>query len=84
MGKVSHYLKQELLARRKRNPRYSLRAFAAFLGISYSFLAKLLRDKNLPSEPMLEEMCERLRLDHTTVRRLKESLAFDRKKMRQK
>jgi transcriptional regulator with XRE-family HTH domain len=36
-------LEQEFAARRARNPRYSVRAFAAFLGADHSTLAQILR-----------------------------------------
>jgi transcriptional regulator with XRE-family HTH domain len=38
-------LRQELLQRRERNPRYSLRAFAVFLGSDHSTLSQILRAK---------------------------------------
>ena len=39
------YLNQELARRAQRNPRYSLRAFARFLGTDFSAFSKMLRGK---------------------------------------
>ena len=38
-------LEEELAARRKKNPRYSLRTFAAFLGADHSSLSQILRER---------------------------------------
>jgi hypothetical protein len=60
-------LQQELNARRERNPRYSLRSFAAFLGIDHSSLSQILRARRpIPS---------------TTVRTAAKKLGMDREEI---
>jgi len=44
-GQFEEKLKRELAARRQRNPRYSLRAFATFLETNHSTLSQIFRNK---------------------------------------
>jgi transcriptional regulator with XRE-family HTH domain len=77
---IRNYLKEELVRRRSRNPNYSIRAFANFLGISDSFLSKILRGKNLVSHAMLLELGKRLNLDATKLNKFGEVLKKTRAK----
>jgi len=45
MERVRERLEQEFRRRREKNPRYSLRAFAAFLGGDHSTLSQILRER---------------------------------------
>lgn len=56
------YLKNELINRCKRNPNYSMRSFAKFLGISSSFFSKLLLYKRSLTIKMFEQLQTRLNL----------------------
>lgn len=61
------YLRQELLRRRSRNIRYSLRAFALLLGVSPSFLSKVMNGKKAVSEETFMKMASRLHLDDDQI-----------------
>lgn len=55
-------LQKELLRRQKNNPKYSLRAFSAFLKISPAQLSQVLRSKQGLSRSKAAEIAERLKL----------------------
>jgi transcriptional regulator with XRE-family HTH domain len=55
-------LRAEFGQRRQRNPRYSLRAFARYLGTDHSTLSQLLRSRRNLSPRMVRRLGERLRL----------------------
>lgn len=55
-------LRGELVARCKRNPRYSLRAYAASLSVQPSFLSKLLQGKRSITKRTIERFAEPLGL----------------------
>lgn len=55
-------LSDELQVRRKRNPRYSLRAFALFLGVDNGYLSKLTAGKVLLSLDLADKLTKRLKL----------------------
>lgn len=56
------YLKEELTARNKKNPRYSLRSFARSFHLSSSFLSKLLNGKRALTEDVFNNISSRLAL----------------------
>lgn len=57
------YLQKEFSARRKRNPRYSLRAFAKSLQLDSSTLSKLLRKKRPLTLNLARALLRGLELD---------------------
>jgi transcriptional regulator with XRE-family HTH domain len=57
------YLRNELGARKSRNPRYSVRSFARALGVDNGYLSKLLSGKLLLSLDLAERLVERLKLE---------------------
>jgi hypothetical protein len=67
MGKQTYFyldlLKSELDARAKKNPRYSLRAFALFLGIDAGCLSRCLSLKQSMSLEIAEKVIAKLHLD---------------------
>jgi transcriptional regulator with XRE-family HTH domain len=60
-------LRQEFEARRNRNARYSLRAFAAFLGTDHSTLSHILRKTRPVPECRLRSWSRRLGLDSEQI-----------------
>jgi transcriptional regulator with XRE-family HTH domain len=56
-------LKQELRFRKKKNPRYSLRAFARCLDVDQSSLSKILTGRRRPSSLLMTKANERLKMD---------------------
>jgi transcriptional regulator with XRE-family HTH domain len=67
-------LRNELNQRRAKNPRYSLRAFAQTLGISPSFLSKILAGKKSLGENTFLKLASRLSLPEDSVENLRSSL----------
>lgn len=63
----SHYvvliLKDELARRRTKNKSYSARAFANYLGIDASLLAKILAGHRIPTRKVIEKVEKRLSVD---------------------
>lgn len=59
----TQYLHSELIERTKRNPRYSLRSFAASLDLDPSYLCKILNQKRPVSPALLLSLSERLSVD---------------------
>ncbi len=59
------YLQEELVLRSKRNPSYSLRSFAKAIGVSPSFLSKLLHGQRRITDQVLEKISTNLNLDPT-------------------
>jgi transcriptional regulator with XRE-family HTH domain len=76
---IKHYLKKELQKRLRRNPKYSLRAFAGFLNISHSFLSKILQGQKLVSETTLIKIGRRLNLEESSLEKFKQSLIKKRR-----
>lgn len=66
-------LQQELLKRCKANPRYSLRAFANFLGIESSRLSKILRGERPANTVIVEKLGQKLNLSLKQIEDYKES-----------
>ncbi|MGC4051744.1 MAG: TIGR02147 family protein [Paludibaculum sp.] len=60
------FLQQELARRCARNPQYSLRAFANFLGIDHSTLSQLLRGRRTFSKTAIHRLATRLGVDSET------------------
>jgi transcriptional regulator with XRE-family HTH domain len=56
-------LEQELRARHESNPRYSLRAFAAFLGTDHSTLSQILRGKRRAPAAQIRQWTKKLGLE---------------------
>lgn len=56
------YLRAELVQRCKRNPKYSMRAFAKTLGVESSFLSKILNGKRRLTEKSIERFSLKLGL----------------------
>ena len=67
---VRAILKIEFRKRKKRNPAYSLRAFAIFLGISSSFLSKILKGERPVGRSTLEKIANRLKWENEIVEEL--------------
>jgi transcriptional regulator with XRE-family HTH domain len=59
-GRISNRLTNELGKRRQINPRYSLRAFATFLGTNHSTVSQVLRGKRRIPVPLLRQWSKRL------------------------
>lgn len=64
---VSVILKEELMRRKNRNPSYSLRAFAKDIGLSSSFVSKVISGKKNVSEESLLKISHRLKLDNFSL-----------------
>lgn len=66
------WLQSELLQRCKRNPAYSLRAFAALLDMDASSISQIISGKRNASTKVIMKICERLSADpHYTEKFLK-------------
>ncbi|OGT06965.1 MAG: hypothetical protein A2103_01355 [Gammaproteobacteria bacterium GWF2_41_13] len=66
MGEIPFYilaLKEELQARIKRNPRYSLRAFAMALNIDASYLSRCFSFKQVMSLEIAEGVIKKLQMN---------------------
>lgn len=63
-------LQKEFIARCKRNPSYSLRAFAQFLEIDQSFLSKLLNGQRRITESLASSIGPKLGLRPTQIEKL--------------
>lgn len=63
------YLQNELLTRCRRNPNYSLRAFARALRIDGSALSKMLRGKRAITPSTVHRVANQLGLDPETTQR---------------
>lgn len=61
------YLKRELLARIKKNPRYSLRAFAAQLDLDPSTLSKMLKGKRVVGRKTTLQLAAKLGLSQAQI-----------------
>lgn len=57
------FLHQEFLDRRRRNRRYSLRAFAQFLGTDHSTLSQILRERRPLPEQSIRVWARKLQVD---------------------
>jgi cyanate lyase len=55
-------LKESFALKKEKNPRYSLRGFARFLGVDPTFLSKLMSGKLLLSLDQAEKMTKKLKL----------------------
>jgi transcriptional regulator with XRE-family HTH domain len=73
-------LKKELSKRKDKNPRYSLRAFSSHLGVSNSYLSKVLRGESSLSSEMLERFAKQLNLSKESLKELQFSLNSNRLK----
>jgi hypothetical protein len=72
IGAVSEFpfrekLRREFDSRRERNPRYSLRAFAVFLGTDHSTLSQILRGTRHIPERRIRSWSKRLGLDNEEI-----------------
>ena len=63
----SNLLKEELIKRQSRNKGYSLRAFSKMLGLSSSFVSKVLSGKKNLSEQTMLSVASRLNLDESII-----------------
>ena len=68
------FLRDELDRRCKKNPRYSLRAFARSLGMESSHLSKVLRGQRPVTETLFSRLEGPLNLDPVSIHRYKEEL----------
>jgi transcriptional regulator with XRE-family HTH domain len=66
------YLQEELLQRCRRNPSYSLRSFAKSVGVSPSFLSKLIRGQRRVTDEAFEKITMKLNLEPTTIEALRQ------------
>jgi hypothetical protein len=57
----------EFRARRARNPRYSLRAFATFLGTDHSTLSQVMRSKRPTPLPQIRTWGKKIGMDHEEI-----------------
>jgi uncharacterized protein (TIGR02147 family) len=73
-------LSEELAKRMGRNPKYSLRAFAKTLGLSSSFVSKLMNGQRPFTEKTLAKISRHLDLTPSQIARIQESMK-DRQKM---
>jgi uncharacterized protein (TIGR02147 family) len=62
------YLQAELAGRCARNPRYSLRAFARYLGLDHATLSQFLRSKRRLTDQTIEKLGTRLGLEPEAIR----------------
>lgn len=67
-------LRDELARRTQRNPKYSLRAFAQSLGVSSSFLSKLMNGQRPFTERTLGLLSQHLSLSPVEISKLKDQL----------
>jgi uncharacterized protein (TIGR02147 family) len=65
--KFTSFLKMELVARNKRNPRYSLRSFSKTLDLSSSFVSKLLTGKRQLTQGTFNKITTQLSLNPEIV-----------------
>ena len=61
-GSFRFFLQQEFFQRQRRNPRYSLRAFARDLELSPSTLSEILNGRHRPQAATIGKICQRLSL----------------------
>jgi transcriptional regulator with XRE-family HTH domain len=62
---LSAYIQSEFDARQRKNPRYSLRAFARDLNFDHATLSQLIRAKRTLSGDVAERLCKALQLTGT-------------------
>lgn len=67
------YLQEELVLRSKRNPAYSLRSFAKAMGLSPSFLSKVLNGQRRITDPTFRKITTHLNLDPKLINTFKKS-----------
>lgn len=68
------FLQEELLRRCKKNPRFSLRAFARTLDVEASSLSKILNGKRTLTKKMLHRLCTQLGLGPDQVKEFEDRL----------
>ena len=73
-------LRSEFSARTEKNPQFSLRSFARFLGISHSLLSLVLSGQRKPSKKLIAQIVERLPLSPEQQKTLMMSAASGKKK----
>ncbi len=76
---TSQILKNAFARKKRKNPGYSLRALARDLGISPSFLSRIMNGKRLLSRPLLDSAIKVLQLDQVASRALREAVFHDAK-----
>jgi uncharacterized protein (TIGR02147 family) len=65
------YLREELILRSQRNPAYSLRRFAKSIGVSPSFLSKVLNGQRRVTDKVLHKISTNLNLEFALVQRFR-------------
>jgi transcriptional regulator with XRE-family HTH domain len=65
-----HWLQSEYMARVKKNPRYSLRAFARQLEMEPSTISQILRGKRQVSPKIIRKICEQLQVGPNRLQEL--------------
>ena len=75
-------LASELETRRRRNPKYSLRAFAKFLGVDAGILSKILSGKRAPSMKLADRALDRLDVSAPEKRLFLKSLLSEKETVR--
>lgn len=68
------FLQEELLRRCKKNPRFSLRAFARTLDVEASSLSKILNGKRTLTKKMLHRLCAQLGLGPDQVKEFEDRM----------
>src|SRR5688572_26654161 len=82
MDKLISLLNQELEARCQRNPRYSLRSFARFLGVNHTSLSLILSGKRSPSSDFINRVSRNLQISAFEKQEIEQgSKIFRAKKM---
>ncbi len=71
---VVELLRFEFSSRSEKNPQFSLRSFAKFLGVSHALLSLVLNEKRSPSKAFIGKMSERLALNPESRSILQNSL----------
>lgn len=73
-------LQQEIQIRKEKNPRYSLRAFAKFLGMGPSTLSRILSNQQELSQSACKNIIKKLKFNHDDSVLFISSIAEERKK----
>lgn len=76
------YLRHELIERCRKNPRYSMRAFARTLGVESSFLSKILLGRRSVTTALIERLSQPLRIDNATKENFQKAAVQTREESR--
>jgi hypothetical protein len=65
--RLREHLERELQRRRHKNPRYSMRSFARYLGLHHSSLSRLIAARSAASETTVRQVGQRLGLSEVDI-----------------